>query len=53
MTSAGKELIISYVSKTDVWERKFIAEPLKDQFMAAVEKHKDTFKPDTVEVAVK
>jgi hypothetical protein len=53
ITSAGKEITVSYVNKTDAWERTMIAQKLKDEFTAIAEKYKDTLKPSTVEVAVK
>lgn len=53
VTSAGKEINISYVSKTDTWERTTVAQQLQNEFTAIAEKYKDTLKPGTVEVAVK
>lgn len=53
MTTAGKEINVSYVNKTDTWERTVVAQQLKNEFIAVAEKYKDTLKPATVEIAVK
>ncbi|WPH03101.1 Hypothetical protein R9X50_00597600 [Acrodontium crateriforme] len=52
-TSNGKGIDVGYVSKTDVWERLLLAESIKNDFASVVEKYKDTFKPETVEVVMK
>jgi hypothetical protein len=53
MTTAGKEINVSYVNKTDTWERTVVAQQMKNEFIAVAEKYKDTLKPATVEIAVK
>lgn len=53
MTTAGKEINVSYVNKTDTWERTVVAQQVKNEFIAVAEKYKDTLKPTTVEIAVK
>lgn len=52
-TSKGKQISIDYVTKTDVWERKMLAESTKDEFATVAEKYKDDLKSDTVKVAMK
>ena len=52
-TSKGKQISIDYVTKTDVWERKMLADSTKDEFATVAEKYKDDLKPDTVKVAMK
>ncbi|CAK4033848.1 Hypothetical predicted protein [Lecanosticta acicola] len=47
-TSKGKLIAIEYVTKTDTWERRIIAQSRKND-----EKYKETLKPDTVTVDVK
>lgn len=45
--------IVAYVTKTDVWDRPYLAPSAQDGFAAVAEKYKETFKPDTVKVATK
>lgn len=52
-TSTGKQVAVAYVSKTDAWERPFLPDTTKDEFVAVAEKYKDTLKPETVQVAMK
>jgi hypothetical protein len=52
-TSAGKQIAIAYVTKTDTWERMFLSQTIRDEFTAVAEKYKDTLKPETVKVAMK
>ncbi|KAK2809483.1 hypothetical protein FQN50_003751 [Emmonsiellopsis sp. PD_5] len=52
-TSAGKEVVVAYVTKTDVWERTFLSPDVQNEFAAVAEKYKDTLKPETVKVAMK
>jgi Mn-dependent DtxR family transcriptional regulator len=52
-TTAGKEVAIAYVTKTDTWERLYLSQDTKDEFAEVAQKYKDTLKPDTVKVAMK
>ncbi|KAH0365830.1 hypothetical protein KCU65_g5803, partial [Aureobasidium melanogenum] len=52
-TSQGKSIAVEFVTKTDVWERTFLAEHQKKEFASVAEKYKDTLKPDTTKVAMK
>ena len=52
-TSNGKKVAIDYVTKTDAWERSFLAQNTQNEFAAVAEKYKDSLKPDTVKVAMK
>lgn len=53
VTSAGKEISIEYVTKTDAWERTYIAPEKIAEFAAIAEKYKDTLKATTEKVAIK
>jgi hypothetical protein len=52
-TSKGAQIAVSYVTKTDAWERLILAESVQNEFAAVAEKYKDTLKPGTVKVAMK
>ncbi|KAK2766006.1 hypothetical protein FQN54_007521 [Arachnomyces sp. PD_36] len=52
-TSNGKQVAVAYVTKTDVWERKFLSQTVQTEFSRVAEKYKDTLKPETVTVAMK
>ncbi|KAK2801614.1 hypothetical protein FQN50_007675 [Emmonsiellopsis sp. PD_5] len=52
-TSAGKQIAVAYVTKTDTWERLNLSQTIQDEFATVAEKYKDTLKPETVKVAMK
>ncbi|EDN08849.1 hypothetical protein I7I51_00506 [Histoplasma capsulatum] len=52
-TSAGKQIAVAYVTKTDTWERTFLSQTIQNEFTTVAEKYKDTLKPETVKVAMK
>ena len=51
-TSQGKSIVVAYVTRTNAWERTFIAEFVKDSYVSAVEKYKDALKSNTAKVAM-
>ncbi|KAF2486784.1 hypothetical protein BDY17DRAFT_321550 [Neohortaea acidophila] len=53
VTTRGKEIRVAYVSKTTDWRRVLLAESVQQDFAGMMEKKKDTFRPGTVEVAMK
>ncbi|EED15819.1 conserved hypothetical protein [Talaromyces stipitatus ATCC 10500] len=52
-TSAGKQVAVAYVTKTDAWERMILSQDVQTEFVTVAEKYKDTLKPETVKVAMK
>lgn len=52
-TSKGKSVAVSYVSKTDAWERPFLSPVTQDEFVKVAEKYKDRLNSKTVQVAMK
>ncbi|KAH0829611.1 hypothetical protein FOPE_10918 [Fonsecaea pedrosoi] len=52
-TSNGKTISVAFVTKTDAWERTFLAASTQNDFVAVAEKYKDSLKPETVKVAMK
>ncbi|DAA79011.1 TPA_exp: Uncharacterized protein A8136_2796 [Trichophyton benhamiae CBS 112371] len=52
-TSAGRQIRVAFVTKTDVWERAFLSKEVQNEFAAVAEKYKDTIKPETVTLAMK
>ncbi|KAF2870901.1 hypothetical protein BDV95DRAFT_608017 [Massariosphaeria phaeospora] len=53
LTSSGKEISVEYVTKTDAWERTYIAPERMAEFASIVEKYKDNLQPTTEKVAIK
>jgi len=49
----GQNIAVAYVTKTDVWERPFLAQNTQNEFVAVAEKYKDNLKPETVKIAMK
>lgn len=52
-TSTGRQIAIGYVSETETWKRVQLADAVKEGFATAMEKNKDTFRADTIEVVLK
>jgi hypothetical protein len=52
-TSQGKTVTVAYVTKTDIWERPYLAPSTQSEFATVAEKYKDNLKPETVQVAMK
>ncbi|KAM3423831.1 hypothetical protein BST61_g1230 [Cercospora zeina] len=52
-TSTGRQIAIGYASETEAWRRIQLADAVKERFATAMEKLKDTFRADTVEVVLK
>ncbi|KAB8356353.1 hypothetical protein FH972_023937 [Carpinus fangiana] len=50
-----KTLAVEYVDKTTAWTRPtgFPSSSVKSEFAEVIEEHADTFRPDTVKVAMK
>lgn len=52
-TSSGKRITIGYVNRTNYYTRPVFPEITEADFLAAIEKNKDSFDPDTVKVIMR